>query len=111
LIFGHGLTRDVIGTQEGFNKTHLEFFRMEDKAMPKILRITTKEKTHVLVEDAAGDLASLGGRGLTSRMVLNEVPPTCHPLSKDNKLIVAPGLLSGTAAANSGRISVGAESP
>jgi aldehyde:ferredoxin oxidoreductase len=83
---------------------------MEDKAMPKILRINTKEKTHVL-EDAAGDLASLGGRGLTSRMVLNEVPPTCHPLSKDNKLIVAPGLLSGTAAANSGRISVGAKSP
>jgi aldehyde:ferredoxin oxidoreductase len=78
--------------------------------MPKILRINTKEKTHAF-EDVSGDLASFGGRGLTSRMVLNEVPPTCHPLSKDNKLIVAPGLLTGTAAANSGRISVGAKSP
>lgn len=78
--------------------------------MSKILRINTKEKTYGF-EEAAGDMASLGGRGLTSRMVLNEVPPTCHPLSKSNKLIIAPGLLTGTAAANSGRISVGAKSP
>jgi aldehyde:ferredoxin oxidoreductase len=78
--------------------------------MPKILRIDTKEKTHRF-EGVSGDLASLGGRALTSRTVLNEVPPMCHPLSKDNKLIVAPGLLTGTAAANSGRISVGAKSP
>lgn len=41
----------------------------------------------------------------------NEVPPTCHPLSKLNKLVVAPGLLSGTVAASSGRLSVGAKSP
>jgi aldehyde:ferredoxin oxidoreductase len=44
-------------------------------------------------------------------MVLDEVPATCHPLSRSNKLIIAPGLLSGTAAANSGRLSVGAKSP
>ncbi|OPX19230.1 MAG: hypothetical protein BZ151_10325, partial [Desulfobacca sp. 4484_104] len=34
----------------------------------------------------------------------------CHPLSAANKLILAPGLLTGTAAANSGRISVGGKS-
>ncbi|NVM21254.1 MAG: aldehyde ferredoxin oxidoreductase [Desulfobacterales bacterium] len=78
--------------------------------MSKILRINTKEKSYD-IQDAQGDLASLGGRALTSRIVLNEVPATCHPLSKHNKLIVAPGLLSGTAAANSGRLSVGAKSP
>jgi len=78
--------------------------------MSKILRINTKEKTFVF-EKAENEAALLGGRALTSRIILNEVSPTCHPLSKYNKLVVAPGLLSGTAAANSGRISVGAKSP
>ena len=53
----------------------------------------------------------LGGRGLTSTIVAAEVKPTCHPLGKNNKLVFAPGLLSGTQAANSGRLSVGAKSP
>jgi aldehyde:ferredoxin oxidoreductase len=78
--------------------------------MSTILRINTRQKTHTF-EEASGDLASLGGRALTSRLILNEVPPACHPLGKGNKLIVVPGLLSGTAAANSGRLSVGAKSP
>jgi aldehyde:ferredoxin oxidoreductase len=78
--------------------------------MSKILRINTKEKTFIF-EQEKNEMALLGGRGLTSRIILNEVSPTCHPLSKYNKLVVASGLLSGTAAANSGRISVGAKSP
>ena len=53
----------------------------------------------------------LGGRGLTSTIVADEVVPTCHPLGDKNKLVVAPGLLSGTVAANSGRLSIGAKSP
>jgi aldehyde:ferredoxin oxidoreductase len=44
-------------------------------------------------------------------IVGKEVPPSCHPLGEDNKLVIAPGLLSGTAAAMSGRISVGCKSP
>jgi aldehyde:ferredoxin oxidoreductase len=39
------------------------------------------------------------------------VPPTCHPLGPKNKLVFAPGLLTGTPAANSGRMSLGAKSP
>ena len=39
------------------------------------------------------------------------MPPLCHPLGADNKLVIAPGLLSGTAAAMSGRLSVGCKSP
>jgi len=58
-----------------------------------------------------GAYAGLGGRALTSTLVSREVPPTCHPLSAANKLVIAPGLLSGTAAAMSGRISVGCKSP
>jgi aldehyde:ferredoxin oxidoreductase len=48
---------------------------------------------------------------MTSAVVAKEVPPTCHPLSADNKLVIAPGLLSGSVAAMSGRISVGCKSP
>jgi aldehyde:ferredoxin oxidoreductase len=53
----------------------------------------------------------LGGRGLTSAMVAMEVPPTCHPLSPENKLVIAPGILTGTGASCAGRLSVGAKSP
>ena len=62
----------------------------------------------VTEEDA---YSGLGGRALTSRIVSQEVPPLCHPLGRENKLVIAPGLLGGTAAAISGRISVGCKSP
>ena len=52
-----------------------------------------------------------GGRGLTSAIVAKEVPASCHPLSAENKLVIAPGMLSGTGAPCSGRLSAGAKSP
>ena len=58
-----------------------------------------------------GEYTGLGGRALTSSIISKEVPPLCHPLSEDNKLVIAPGLLSGTGVAQSGRISVGCKSP
>lgn len=64
-----------------------------------------------LKEEAPGKYKGLGGRGLTSTIIATEVPATCHPLGEDNKLVIAPGLLSGTIAAMSGRISVGCKSP
>ncbi|KJS18045.1 MAG: aldehyde:ferredoxin oxidoreductase [Peptococcaceae bacterium BRH_c4b] len=78
--------------------------------MEKILRVnmTTKE---VKVEPVPEKYAALGGRALTSRFVLDEVVPTCDPLGPFNKLIFAPGLLSGTSAPSSGRLSVGSKSP
>jgi aldehyde:ferredoxin oxidoreductase len=75
----------------------------------KILRINTRTKSFSF-EDL-GDLAGLGGRALTSRIVNKEVPADCHPLSAANKLIFAGGILAPTNAANSGRVSVGAKSP
>ena len=62
-------------------------------------------------EEPMGAYEGLGGRGLTSSIVAKEVPPLCHPLGEDNKLVIAPGLLSGSAASMSGRISVGCKSP
>jgi aldehyde:ferredoxin oxidoreductase len=53
----------------------------------------------------------LGGRALTSAIVAAEVPPAADPLGSDNRLVLAPGLLSGTNASSSGRLSVGAKSP
>ena len=61
--------------------------------------------------EKAGEFAALGGRATTSTIVGQEVPPDCHPLGAENKLVIAPGMLSGTAAAISGRISVGCKSP
>ena len=62
-------------------------------------------------EDVPEQWKGLGGRGLTSTIVAQEVKPTCHALGKNNKLIFAPGLLTGTTASNSGRLSAGAKSP
>ena len=76
----------------------------------KIFRVNMGDLS-VKVEDVPVALQGLGGRSLTSTIVAAEVPPTCHPLGKYNKLVFAPGLLSGTRAANSGRLSAGAKSP
>ncbi len=78
--------------------------------MGKLLRINTREKKFTF-EETPGAYAGLGGRALTSKMILDEVPATCHPLGKNNKLIFAPGIMSGSPAADSGRLSAGAKSP
>jgi len=57
------------------------------------------------------DYQGLAGRALTSRLIFNEVPGNAHPLGKENKLIIAPGYLTGTAAPCTGRFSVGGKSP
>lgn len=77
--------------------------------MAKILRINVRTREYRFEE--LGQYAGLGGRALTSRIVLNEVPASCHALSAANKLVIAGGILAGSTAANSGRSSVGAKSP
>lgn len=78
--------------------------------MRKIMRVNMSE-AKIAVEDAPKEYQKLGGRGLTSTIISKEVPPNCHPLGKFNKLVIAPGLLSGTNVVNSGRLSVGCKSP
>jgi aldehyde:ferredoxin oxidoreductase len=53
----------------------------------------------------------LGGRGLSARILLDEVPPACEPLGPLNKLVFAPGLLVGHMLSSLDRISVGGKSP
>ncbi len=62
-------------------------------------------------EQPSQQYQQLGGRALTSAIVADEVPATCHPLSAENKLVIAPGMLTGTGAPCSGRLSAGAKSP
>jgi aldehyde:ferredoxin oxidoreductase len=76
----------------------------------KFIKVNMSDKT-IHVADVPQDYAGLGGRGLTSTMVNAEVPPKCDPLGPENKLIFAPGLLSGTTLPNTSRLSIGAKSP
>ncbi|MBW1931093.1 MAG: aldehyde ferredoxin oxidoreductase [Deltaproteobacteria bacterium] len=78
--------------------------------MKKIVRIDMSS-LNVSEEKIADDLRFLGGRGLTARIILNEVDPRAHALSKDNKLILAPGLFSSTTIPCTSRLSVGGKSP
>jgi len=80
--------------------------------MDKIVRINMgAEGGPSVTTESLGDYAGLGGRAMTSAIISKEVPPTCHPLGASNKLVIAPGMLSGSAAVMSGRISVGCKSP
>lgn len=53
----------------------------------------------------------LGGRGLASKILYDEIDPEVDPLSPGNKLIYATGLLTGTAASTGGRYMVVTKGP
>jgi aldehyde:ferredoxin oxidoreductase len=78
--------------------------------MKRLLRIDLSNKKYHY-EDIPFVYANLGGRGLTSKIISEEVPAKADALGKDNKLVFAAGILAGTPTPNSGRISVGAKSP
>jgi aldehyde:ferredoxin oxidoreductase len=64
-----------------------------------------------VTEEPVGEYAGLGGRAVTSLMVAKEVHPLAHPLGAENKLVIAPGMLSGSTGSMTGRLSVGCKSP
>lgn len=78
--------------------------------MKKILRINMFNLTF-LEETTKEEYRYLGGRALTSKIIINEVDPACDSLRKYNKIVIAPGLLTGTIAPCSGRLSIGGKSP
>ncbi len=63
------------------------------------------------IKDTGDEYNLLGGRGLIARMMNEEVDPCCDPLGEANKLIFCTGILAGTPAPTSGRLSVGTKSP
>jgi aldehyde:ferredoxin oxidoreductase len=78
--------------------------------MGKLMRINMTDLS-VTYEEVPEAYKALGGRGLSSTIIHDEVDPLCHPLGPNNKLIFAPGIVTGTSAPTSARISVGAKSP
>lgn len=76
----------------------------------KILRVNMEKKT-INYEEVPEEYKTLGGRGLTSQIISDEVPADCHPLGPKNKIVIAPGIVTGTPAPSSGRLSVGGKSP
>ena len=79
-------------------------------AIDRIIRVdmTTGRVTEAPAPD---EYALLGGRALTSRMLLEETDARIDPLSAAARLFIAPGLLGGTAVTTSGRTSFGFKSP
>ncbi|HEY89535.1 MAG TPA: aldehyde ferredoxin oxidoreductase [Thermoflexia bacterium] len=75
-----------------------------------MLRIDMTDRSYKL-EEVAERYQKLGGRGLTSTLIHDEVDPTCHPLGPNNKLVFSAGILSGTPSPSSSRISIGGKSP
>ncbi len=77
--------------------------------MLKILRVDMT--TGNIAAEEREEYQFLGGRALSSRIIYDEVEPTCEPLGKKNKLVFATGLLSGTIASSASRLSIGGKSP
>jgi len=76
----------------------------------KLIRIDMTDQS-VKIDDFPAEWQLLGGRGLSARILLQECDPTCDPLGPGNVLVLAPGMLAGSAAPTSGRLSVGCKSP
>ena len=57
------------------------------------------------------ELLLVGGRGLVSKLLCSEMDPAADPLGPRNVFIVCNGLLAGSGATSSGRLSIGAKSP
>jgi len=78
--------------------------------MDKMLRVNLTDLT-VKDEPFPDEWKLLGGRALSAKILLKEVDAKCDPLGPGNKVVFAPGVLSGSIAPTSGRMSVGAKSP
>jgi aldehyde:ferredoxin oxidoreductase len=76
----------------------------------RLIRVDMSEQT-VRVDAFPKEWKLLGGRALSARILLTECDASCDPLGPDNVLVMAPGVLSGTMAPTSGRISIGGKSP
>ncbi len=78
----------------------------------KILRVNLT-KGEWKVEELDRNIAEkfVGGRGLGSKILYDEVDPKIDPLSPDNKLILATGPLTGTSASAAGRYMAITKSP
>lgn len=78
----------------------------------RLLRIDLSRRTAV-VEELPSDLlaAFVGGKGLGTYYLHREIPPHADPLGPENKVFIAPGVLSGTPAPAASRYEMLSKSP
>jgi aldehyde:ferredoxin oxidoreductase len=76
----------------------------------RLIRVDMTDQS-VSIDPFPDEWKLLGGRALSAKILLAECDASCDPLGADNVLVMAPGVLSGTAAPTSGRISIGGKSP
>lgn len=78
----------------------------------KVLRVNLKSRT-IAVEPLDLEQAKkfIGGRGLGTKIFMDEVDPMVDPLSPENKLIIVTGPLTGTPVPTGGRYMVVTKSP
>jgi aldehyde:ferredoxin oxidoreductase len=80
--------------------------------MGKILRVDLAKQS-ILHEEIPEDMARkfLGGRGLATKYLFDELEPGADPLGPENKLIFMSGLLTGTPSPSASRYSIVTKSP
>ncbi len=85
---------------------------MSKLSQVKLLRVNLSTR-EISEEEVAEELVEkyLGGRGLASKILYDEIDPEVDPLSPENKLIFATGLLTGTSASTGGRYMVVTKGP
>lgn len=78
----------------------------------KILRVNLKAKT-IKTETLNEELAKkyIGGRGLGTKIMMDEVDPQVDALSPENKLLIVTGPMTGNPVATGGRYMVVTKSP
>ena len=78
----------------------------------KILRVDLTEGEY-MVEDLDPDFARtyIGGQGMTSKILYDEVDPTIDALDPENKLMFCTGAITGTGAVTGARSVWAAKSP
>jgi len=78
----------------------------------KILRVNLTENKITVEEPGQIYLRRyMGGWNIIADVLLKEVPQGADPLGPDNKLVFAPGVLTGLAVSGAARMAVGAKSP
>lgn len=78
--------------------------------MKWIVRVNTRTKT-ATKEKVTEEQIHWGGRLFIANILKREVPPTCEPTGRYNKLIIALGLLADTNISTVGQLSIGGKSP
>jgi aldehyde:ferredoxin oxidoreductase len=78
--------------------------------MRKIIRVDVRTG-NITTEEASDELNRICGRQFIAHILNNEVDPTCEPLGRKNKLILAQGWFSDTNLSTTGKLSIGGKSP